>query len=133
MEKNYEGHPFAVPVIDNEGYWLESWPDGDAPVLRLSIGVITKTDDHPLDESVLNISPNPVQNNEVKFNVKFGKATDANITLFDMNGKVLNFEPHKSVLNQTISLSTLNLASGEYFIRVSTQEGTKTKMFSVIK
>lgn len=133
LEKNYEGHPFAVPVIDNEGYWLESWPDGDAPVLRLSIGVITKTDDHPLDESVLNISPNPVQNNEVKFNLKFGKATDANITLFDMNGKVLNFEPHKSVLNQTISLSTLNLASGEYFIRVSTQEGTKTKMFSVIK
>jgi hypothetical protein len=95
---------FAVPVIDNEGYWLESLLDGDTSI-KIVYCVITKTDDHPLDESVLNIT-NPVQNNEVKFNLKFGKATDANITLFDMNGKVLNFEPHKSVLNQTISLST---------------------------
>ncbi|MEP7195121.1 MAG: T9SS type A sorting domain-containing protein [Saprospiraceae bacterium] len=128
-EKNYEGHAFSVPVYDNDGNWFDSWPDGDAPVLRMEINVVTKNDDIQLPESVINISPNPVQNDLLTIKLQFAKETDANITIFDLNGKVLNFQSYPSVKNNAIQIPVSELTQGEYFVRVSTNDGTRTKIF----
>ncbi|NOT38053.1 MAG: T9SS type A sorting domain-containing protein [Saprospiraceae bacterium] len=128
-EKNYDGHPYSVPVFDNDGNWFNSWPDGESPLLRLEISVITKTDEKPLQENVLSVQPNPIQNNILQLNLNFNTITDANITIFDMTGKVLDFQSYKNLTSNQLSIPVSELNSGEYFVRVSTNEGTKTKKF----
>lgn len=128
-EKNYDGHPFAIPVIDNDGNWFESWPDGESPVLRLNLDVVTKTDEHPLNESVMTIQPNPITNDVLKLTLNFDKETNANITLFDVQGRVINFISYKNIKSSPISIPVSDLTDGSYFVRVSTEEGTQTKKF----
>lgn len=128
-EKDYRGHPYSVPVYDNDGNWFNSWPDGESPVLRLDISVITKTDEKPLQESTLVVAPNPIQNEELKFELNFNKPTNANVVIFDLTGRILDFKSFKSISTNSLSIPVLNLQDGEYFIRVSTDEGTKTKKF----
>ncbi len=133
LEKNYTGHPYAVPVIDNAGYWFESWPEGESPFLRLNIEVISKNDDVALADNVLEVFPNPVVNQKLQYKLNFEKSTNANITIFDLNGRVLDFIAHKNVEQLNQSLLTDSYAAGQYFIRVSTNEGTRTKLFTIIK
>ncbi|MEO6190359.1 MAG: T9SS type A sorting domain-containing protein [Saprospiraceae bacterium] len=128
-EKDYDGHPYAIPVIDNDGNWFETWPDGESPLLRVELDVITKNDDVPLPESVLIVQPNPIQNNTLSISLNFGKETNANITIFDLTGKVLDFQSFKNVKNNTLNLPVNDLSSGNYFVRVSTKVGTRTKKF----
>ncbi len=133
LEKNYAGHPFANPVIDNAGTWFESWPEGESPVLRLNIEVITKTDEVALDEQVLNIFPNPVVSDKLQYQIQFEQPTDANITVFDENGRVLHFAPFKKIGQHAGVLNVNGYSAGNYFLRVSTEAGTRTKAFSVVK
>ncbi len=128
-EKNYEGHPFAVPVIDNDGNWFNSWPDGDAPVLRLTLDVVTKNDDVALPESSLIVRPNPIQNNNLSIQISFEKETNANITIFDIHGRVQSFIPYKNLTINQLDIPVDQLSSGQYFVRLSTDEGTKTRKF----
>ncbi|MBK9272065.1 MAG: T9SS type A sorting domain-containing protein [Saprospiraceae bacterium] len=133
QEKNYSGHPFTVPVIDNAGYWFESWPEGEAPFLRLNIEVVTKTDEVALADHVLRVFPNPVVDDNLQYQLEFENPTNANITVFDVNGRLLDFISHKNVVHLNQELNVSGLAAGQYFIRVSTEEGTKTKLFSVLR
>lgn len=133
LEKNYSGHPFNSPVIDNIGVWYESWPGNESPVLRLNITILTKNDETSLGDNVIQVYPNPIQNGQLKLELNFEKETNANLTLFDLNGRVLNFLPYKNVTFKNIQIPVDGLDSGEYFIRVSTDEGTKTKKFVVVK
>ncbi|MBK9723271.1 MAG: T9SS type A sorting domain-containing protein [Saprospiraceae bacterium] len=81
----------------------------------------------------MSLYPNPVVNDNLKVGLNFDKATDANLTIADINGKILGFESHKAVTKDIFSISTSDLKAGSYLIRVSTDEGTSTKQFTVIK
>lgn len=133
LEKNYGGHPFNSPVIDNIGVWYESWPGNESPVLRLNITILTKSDEISLAENILNVYPNPIQNSQLNLELNFEKETNANLTIFDLNGRVLNFLPYKNIIRKNIQIPVDGLATGEYFIRVSTDQGTKTKKFIIVK
>lgn len=128
-EKNYDGQHYSVPVYDNDGNWFGSWPDGESPLLRMEISVITKIDEKPLSENVLQVQPNPIQNNKLALQLNFNQVTDANITIFDLTGKVQDFQSFKGIQNNSLEIPVNDLSSGEYFVRVSTNEGTKTKKF----
>lgn len=133
LEKNYSGHPYAVPVIDNAGTWFESWPEGESPVLRLNIEVVTKVDDTPLADETLQIFPNPINRDQLNFELHFDQTTDANITVFDVNGLVLDFNTYKGIQNQNITMNVTQYPAGHYYLRVSTEQGTKTKAFSIVR
>lgn len=133
-EKDYIGQGFSNFVIDDGGTWYGgAFGRGYTPIMELTIELLTKNDDKPLPESVMNIYPNPVITNELKVELNFDKATDANLTVADINGKLLSFEPHKAVTQETININTSELKAGNYLIRVSTDEGTRTKQFTVVK
>lgn len=132
-EKSYNAQTFSTIVIDDSGAWFNGFQGVNTPILELNIEIITKTDDKPLPESVMKIYPNPVVDNLLKVSLSFDKATDANLTLTDINGRVLNFESHKAVTNELIPVNTSELKAGNYLIRVSTDEGTKTRQFTVVK
>lgn len=128
-EKNYDGHPFAIPVIDNDGNWFESWPDGESPVLRVILNVVTTTDENPLPENVMVVQPNPVKDDVLRLKMNFSSQTKANITIFTLDGRVTDFRSFPQISNGTLKIPVGHLQDGEYFVRVSSEEGTKTAKF----
>ncbi len=71
--------------------------------------------------------------NELKVSLNFDKATNANLTIAQLDGKVMSFESHKAIEKSIIPVNTSDLNAGTYLIRVSTDEGTLTKKFTVVK
>ncbi|MDQ3141290.1 MAG: T9SS type A sorting domain-containing protein [Bacteroidota bacterium] len=132
-EKNYQNQAFGVTVIDNAGAWFNGWQSGQVPVMRMYIEVILKTDDKELPGQVLSISPNPVVSDKLNVAMNFDNATDANLYIFDINGKVKTFDNYKGITKENVVLNVSSLNSGQYFIRVSNNEGTKTLKFTVVK
>ncbi len=132
-EKSYNAQIFSTFVIDNAGTWFNGFQGTNTPILELNIELVVKTDNKPLPLSVMSLFPNPVVDNTLKVKLNFDIPTDANLTIADINGKVLGFESHKAVKEQVFPINTTELKAGNYLIRVSTEEGTSTKQFTVIK
>jgi hypothetical protein len=132
-EKSYNAQIFSTFVIDDSGAWFNGFQGTNTPILELNIDLMTKTDNKPLPSTVMSIYPNPVVTNFLKVGLSFDQATDANLTLADVNGRVLGFESHKAVTKDVFSINTSDLKAGNYLIRVSTDEGTSTKQFTVVK
>lgn len=132
-EKSYNSQPFSTFVIDQAGEWFNGFQGTNTPILELICEFVTKTDEKPLADNVMSLYPNPVVNDNLKVGLNFANPTDANLTIADINGKILNFESHKQVTKDVFSISTAALNAGSYLIRVSTNEGTSTKQFTVIK
>ncbi len=134
-EKSYNAQIFSTVVIDASGAWFNGFQGTNTPLLELDIEhfFLVNTDNKPLPSSVMNLYPNPVVNNTLKVSLSFDQQTDANLAIADINGKVLSFESHKAVTNSIIPVNTTELKAGNYLIRVSTEEGTSTKQFTVVK
>jgi hypothetical protein len=64
--------------------------------------------------------------------VDFNKATDATITIAQLDGRVIRYENREGLTNETLSYQLPNLAAGTYLARIATKEGTKTKKFVVL-
>lgn len=132
-EKSYSAQTFSTIVIDQAGDWFNGFQGVNTPILELFIELLVKTDEKPLADNTMNLYPNPVTNNELKVELNFETSTDANITIAQLDGRVLSFEPHKAVQSEVITIPTTQLNAGTYLIRVSTDEGTLTKKFTVVK
>lgn len=109
------------------GQWSGS---SDAPVIRLRLDISTPVDEIALPETSLQLSPNPATD-YIRAQVSFDKKTDANFIIADISGRVLQMQSKQGVLKETFSFDTKNLAPGTYLMRVSTDEGTRTKKFVV--
>ena len=77
---------------------------------------------------MIQLLSNPVIE-ELKFSLKFDLETNANITIFNQDGKVLDFKSLKNVTAQTEKINVNYLTVGIYYVRVSTSQGTKTLSF----
>ena len=55
----------------------------------------------------------------------------ANITLADLNGRVILIDEVENAYQQQRQYDTSGLANGTYLVRIATKEGTKTKKFVV--
>ena len=116
-----------APVIDNTGAW-DFFDSNEVPLLRLNIEINTKIDIKKLASNSLELLNNPVTN-VLRFKMNFEKEVNANITLFNQDGKILLFQPYKKVNSQIEQIDVQNLVAGLYYIRVSTDSGTKTLSF----
>lgn len=123
----YPNKDFQVPAIDNQGDWL-SWSSNEAPYLRLNINVNTKVDEKPLADDVFRLKSNPVSS-ALEFNLRFNEATDANLTIFNQEGKVLHFQSYEKSIERSESLNVSSYTNGLYYARISTDLGTKTLAF----
>ena len=63
--------------------------------------------------------------------MNFEKPVNASIILADIVGKVIDTQDVENIKTKQVQMSTEGLANGIYLIRVSTNEGTKTKKFVV--
>jgi hypothetical protein len=118
-------------MVFTDQWYLAGFGNDYAAVMRMDIALATSTDVKALPDNALSIFPNPV-NDMVRLKVDFNKATDATITIAQLDGRVIRYENREGLTNETLSYQLPNLAAGTYLARVATKEGTKTKKFVVL-
>jgi hypothetical protein len=70
---------------------------------------------------IISIVPNPVTNGNFKLNVDNGEISDMDIVIKDIQGRVVDRKSVKVIAGlNSININVTNLASGTYFISVST-------------
>jgi len=87
-------------------------------------------DELALPDYTLQLSPNPATD-LIRAQVNFDKKTDANFIIADINGRVLEFKSQKGILKESFDFNVRSYAPGTYLMRISTDEGTKTKKFII--
>jgi Secretion system C-terminal sorting domain len=124
--------PFISTILYTDSWGLGGFEGNPNAVLRLYITLESSTDNKPLPVGVFSVSPNPVRD-VVSLKVDFDKATDATITIADVNGRVILIEDKTGLNNERLTYNLPQLASGTYLARIATAEGTRTLKFVVAK
>jgi hypothetical protein len=118
-------------MVFTDQWYLAGFGNDYAAVMRMDIALASSTDEKALADNVMNVFPNPV-NDVVRLKVEFEQATDATITIAQLDGRVIRYENREGLTNETLSYELPSLASGTYLARIATKEGTKTKKFVVL-
>jgi hypothetical protein len=116
-----------------DGTWyLGGFGPEPAAQLRMSIDLANTTDERALPEESLTFFPNPASD---KLNVRLSldEPTLANVTLADLNGRVILIDEIQQAHQNSLEYNVSNLPAGTYLVRVATKEGTKTKKFVVVR
>ncbi len=119
-------------IIFNDQWFLGGFGPEQAAVLRMAIDLVTTTDENLLPAETMSFYPNPA-NEVLNVEVAFEKPELANVTIADINGRVIQIDILKNVTAETKQYDVSNLAPGTYLIRVATAEGTLTKKFVVAR
>lgn len=122
--------PGVSTTVFNGTWFLAGFSGDPNAVLRMYLDLVSKVDDKPLPETVMNIVPNPVRES-LNLAISFDQPTDATITIADIDGRVIVTEDRPGLTNEMLSYQLPQLASGTYLARIATKEGTKTKKFVV--
>jgi hypothetical protein len=135
-ERNYLGNLAYLLWLQNEEEWsLNAFGADIAPILRLRSNLILVNQDNvPLPETAMNIFPNPVAaGNDMNVQVDLESPQDAMVLITDLNGRILSMQNFDQLHRETVQAQTSQLPAGQYFIRLSTDEGTRTMKFSVVR
>ena len=94
--------------------------------IGLELELSTAVDEVPLPETAVKIYPNPASD-FIRVDLSFEVATDATLFIADVNGKILVADNKQKVLTDQFTYDMNRFPSGNYIVRVSTSEGTKTE------
>lgn len=122
-------------VVRTSEWFLGGFGPETTSVVRMRIALATTNDDIELPEASMNIFPNPVAVND-QLNVRFDLDgnSPAMLVVADLDGRVINlFEYEDGLTNETVQIPTSKLAAGTYLVRLSTEQGTKTMKFNVVR
>lgn len=85
--------------------------------LALSYNNVTATAERELDSQLL-LYPNPAQSGEAQLSVNFDTATDIQIQITDLQGRVIYTQLEKGVSQETLTLPTSGLRTGLYLVDI---------------
>lgn len=125
----------VATVIRTSEWFLGGFGPETTSVVRMSIALATTNDDIELPEAVMNIFPNPVAvNDQLNVNFDLDGNSPAMLVVADLDGKVIQlFEYEQGLTNETVQIPTRQMAAGTYLVRLSTEQGTKTMKFNVVR
>ncbi len=129
---NATNHTFISSMVYTDSWYLGGFGEDYNAVVRMVLELSTSTDDLPLPESAMKLFPNPVSD-VLNLEVSFDDATNATITIADINGRVINIDNRQGLTKEVLTYRLPNLAAGTYLARIATEKGTKTKKFVVAK
>jgi hypothetical protein len=100
----------------------------------INVSGATAVEDIQAEEAAeARIMPNPVRDN-MFLEFTMNKATDANINIINALGQQIQQVANSSFQGtNTLEINTSNLASGVYFLNITSETGTTTKRFVVEK
>jgi hypothetical protein len=111
---------------------LEGFGPGEAAQLRLNIDIITADDEIPLPNNVLKLYPNPVRD-QLNIDLSLKRPVEASVILADTSGRVMTYRTYQGAKKEQLQFDTSRFPAGQYFVRLVTKNGTKTKLFTVVK
>lgn len=117
-------------VVFTDQWFLGGFGPEPAAVLRMNIDLYNSTDVVALPDNSLTFYPNPA-NAVLNVDIALEEPTLANITLADINGRVILIDEVENAFQQSRQYDVSGLANGTYLVRIATKEGTKTKKFVV--
>lgn len=123
---------FVSTVTVSTQWFLGGFGEEFNAAARMTISLVTTTDNKPLPETVMNVFPNPIRNT-LNLGLKFEKPTDATITIADLTGRVIQMEDRPALTQEVLTYQLPQLAAGTYLARIATAEGTLTRKFVVQK
>ena len=123
---------FISTLLYIGGEWGGNFVGRPNALVRMNLDLTTTTDEKPLAETALTVSPNPTAD-YVNLKVNFEQPTNATITIADLTGRVIRTENRKGMMDETVNYQLKDLASGTYLARIATANGTRTLKFVVQK
>ncbi|MCB0520503.1 MAG: T9SS type A sorting domain-containing protein [Saprospiraceae bacterium] len=114
----------------SDQWYLGGFGEENAAVLRMNIDLYSTVDNKPLPENALTFYPNPV-NDVLNVELSLEQPTLANVTLADLNGRVIQIDEIQNAQQDKRQYQVGDLPNGTYLVRVATKEGTSTKKFVV--
>lgn len=117
-------------AVYNDQWFLGGFGPEPAAVLRMEIDLYSTSDEVSLPDNSLKFYPNPA-NNFLNVDIDLEQPTLANITLADLNGRVISIDEVENAYKQSRQYDVSGLPNGMYIVRIATKAGTKTKKFVV--
>jgi hypothetical protein len=110
------------------------WTTNERNVARLQISYISSANDKSLSKDQVQVVPNPVSN-DLNLALKLDNiAASLQVQVSDASGRILSMTDFSQVQqNDTVTVDVSALAPGTYFATVVTQEGSRTKLFQVVR
>ncbi len=122
---------FQISTIVYSGNWFLGGFEGRPnAVLRMEIDLFSTSDEVALPESSLSFFPNPASST-LNVDLNLDAPTLANVTIADINGRVIQIDEIENAQNQNRQYDVSSLPNGTYIVRLATKQGTKTKKFVV--
>ncbi|MEZ4773873.1 MAG: T9SS type A sorting domain-containing protein [Bacteroidia bacterium] len=111
------------------GTYTVTVTDDNSCSVTKSVDVLDQTsieDDLAAGITNFEVYPNP-SSDVFNLNIGLGKADDVNMTVVDLNGRVIMETNHKKVVNFRETLNMSNMSNGVYMLMVTTSQGTTFK------
>ncbi len=117
-------------VLLGSDWFLGGFGVEEAAIARMFISLYSTADEVSLPDNSLKFYPNPA-NAYLNVDINLEEPTLANITLADLNGRVISIDEVENAYQQSRQYDVSDLANGTYIVRIATKAGTKTKKFVV--
>jgi len=120
--------------LQQQDYTSNTFVGTSVPNVRLNITPLVVAVNDPLpEENLVAVYPNPVSN-QLNLQLGFKQAAEqVLVQIMDVAGRLTYQNTYDNIQKQTLPISTENLATGTYLLRVTTEIGSRTKKFIVIK
>ncbi len=123
--------PDGFLVVDNTNVYSGFGGLGN-PQLLMKLKFLVASQSPLLPENSIRVIQNPVQD-LLKLQLDFDHPTDISYAVGTMSGSVIQFGKWENITQGTESLNVSNLPSGNYLLRIQTEDGVATKSFIVIR
>ena len=112
---------FRTDLISNNQDSTSAYADRSVGAMTITIACVTGTKDVQNNKTTLNIYPNPTSN-QISFNTNFANATDANVRITDIAGRVVKSMDlgKQNAGTKTFSVDVQDLNNGMYYIELVT-------------
>lgn len=117
--------------LDGIPYETSGFTSGVVPVIRLNLSLVTAVDETLDEANVVEISPNPADN-QINLNIDLVETLErANIRILDLNGRLIYERHFEDIRNESLLFDVSAYAPGAYFLHFVTEKGVRTKRFIV--
>jgi hypothetical protein len=118
-------------IVNSDQLYLGGF-GGINAVIRLNTNDVLATSTSTtniISQSQFNLFPNPAKDLlNVDMNLS-ETAENATVTMFDINGRIIEQLNYSNVKQQNIQFNVANLSAGFYFVRIQSENGVQTKEF----
>lgn len=128
------GSILAIPTdgnFDSMDYSTSTLGTDLVATIRMHIGSWPVSTENLSDDNIVNIFPNPANENITLELGLVNEAKDALIMITDIMGRTLFVQQYDRLKDEVMTFDISDYAEGAYMLNVATEEGTKTQKFII--